>query len=227
MYSSVQEFMNRVANIFILFIFLMSINFSVYGEEAEAPFEYNSRWYRNDFNWWNIWQKEFYKNLGKNIAKDVYNAGQVIESINRLKRWVLPEKAELFEGFIEFYGEVKEEVEKGNLRRPGIKSIQSRLKRKAKEFITKFHYKNINPEEWICNQIKDKSLSEKVEIMPVPIISAKEKTGYRYIAHRNGRIFHKRNCEEVKRIKEGDRIYFKTKRRALSTRCKPCRECKP
>lgn len=215
---------------FCLFVFIFCITFSASAAERKAdetPFEYNFRWYQNDFKWWNVWHKELYEGLGKYKPKDVYNAGQVISSINRLKNWVLPEKLGLFEDYTEFYEMINGEVEKGNLRKPEIRAIQSLLKEKEKKFIAELHYKKINPEEWISKEIKDKSLSQKVEITTMPITSAKEKTGYRYVAHRNGKVFHKLNCEAAEDIKEIDRVYFKTKRKALSTIRKPCRQCKP
>lgn len=227
-----REFMNRVAKskdgfLQIFFVFFLSITFLAYGaEKEETPFEYNCRWYRNDFKWWDTWHKEFYGNLGEKRVKDSYNAKQVIESINRLKRWVLPEKAPLFGSFIEFYEMVKEEVEKGNLRKPDIKKIKGLLKEKRKEFIAEFHYKNIKPEDWISKEIVDKSSFENVEIAPM-LVTPGEKSDYRYVAHRYGKVFHKRTCETVKNMKESDKVYFKTKRRALSTNRKPCPNCKP
>jgi len=208
-------------------IFLLSITVLAFGEEKEeTAFQYNCRWYRNDFKWWNTWHKELYGDLGKKKSKDSYNAKHLIDSINRLKRWVIPEKAHLFEDFIECYGAIKEEVEKGNLRKYDISRIKHLLKVKRKEFITQFHYKNIKPGEWISKEVVDKSSFEKVETAPM-FIKSKEKSGYRYVAHRYARVFHRRSCTVAKDMNESDKIYFKTKRRALSTNRKPCRECKP
>jgi hypothetical protein len=210
------------------FVLILAVTFSAYGaeEKPETPFEYNLRWYKNDFKWWNVWHKEFYKSLGKDRANDAYNAGQVINSIKKLRRWVVPQKAGLFESFIEFYETIKEKVKKDNLRRPAIRKIKTSLKGKRKEFTAEFHFKNIKPEEWIRIDIVDKSAFEKVETMSL-ISPYQEKSGYRYIAHRYGRIFHKSSCDIAEDIKENDRIYFKTKRRAFSTNRKSCRECKP
>ena len=208
-------------------IFLLGFTFLACGaEKKETPFEYNCRWYRNDFKWWNTWHKELYGNLGNKKSKDSYNAKQVIGSVNRLKRWVLPEKAGLFEEFIEFYGTIEEEVRKGNLRKYDIGRIKHSLKWKKKDFAEIFHYKNLKPVEWITKEIVDTSSFEKIDVSPM-FITSKEKFGYRYIAHIQGNVFHKRTCETAKDMKESDKVYFKTKRRALSTNRKPCRNCKP
>ena len=209
-----------------IFIALCAVLPVFAGEDEESPFEYNLRWYKNDFKWWNIWHNEFYKNLGKDARRDEYNAGQVVDIINKIKRWVLPEKAELFDEYIGFYEMLKEEVSRGDLKRPEIRSTAALLKQKGKEFASKFNYKNMNPEEWINREIMDKSSFEKVDTAPLITPYAK-KTGFRYAAHRFGRVFHKLSCEIAEDIKESDRVYFKTKRRALSTNRKPCRECKP
>ena len=195
-------------------------------EKPESPFEYNLRWYRNDFKWWSIWHDELSGNLGKDEARDKFNAGQVLNSINRLKKWVLPEKATLFDKYIDFYEKVKDAVGAGTLKRQKIKALQSELKGMEKEFIANFHYNKIKPQEWIMNEIVDKSIFEKMETKPV-VTSSPAKSGYRYVAHRYGKVFHKLNCEVAEDIKEGDRLYYKTKRQALSTGRKPCRNCKP
>ena len=221
-------FMNRGAmGKLYFFIFLLGITVLAFGEEKEeTPFQYNCRWYRNDFKWWDTWHKELYGDLGKKRTKDSYNAKHLIDSIKRLKRWVLPEKAGLFESFIEFYGTIKKEIEKGNLRKYDINRIKHSLKAKRKEFVTQFHYKNLKPGEWISKEVVDKSTFEKIETAPM-FITSKEKSKHRYVAHRYGRAFHKRSCDIVKDMKESDKIYFKTKRRVLSTNRKRCRECKP
>lgn len=207
-------------------IFFLSINFPASGSQGqESPFEYNCRWYQNDFKWWDIWHEELYENFGKNETKDIYNAGKVIESVERLMKWVLPDKSGQFEEFLDFYDTVKGEVEKGNLRRYEIRTIQKLLKDRRKEFIKKFLWKNIKADEWIRSDLLDKSVFEKVET--VPSLPEARKTGARYVAHQYGKIFHKLNCDKVKDIKESDRIYFKTKRRGLSMGFKPCRDCKP
>lgn len=209
-----------------LLIFILGVTFTGYTSEEETPFEYNFRWYKNDFKWWNIWYKELYGNLGKDTARDRYNAEQVIASINRLKKWVVSDKVALFDKYEEFYKSIKQRIEKGTLKRPEIRNIKSILKENSKEFIARFHYKNIEPEKWISREIRDTSPFEKIEIAP-PLTKSKERKGYRYIAHRYGKVFHKKNCKIVEDIKESDRVYFKTKREALSSNRRPCRQCRP
>lgn len=213
--------------IFLFFIFLASAILAAEKEEkAETPFEYNLRWYRNDFKWWSIWHEEFKGNLGKENSKDKFNITQVLNSIERLKKWVRQEKAGLFEPYLDLYLKIKDRVEAGQLTKPEIKVLQNELKGIEKQVKARFHYKNIKPAEWIREELVDKSVWEKVESGLV-VAESVQKSGYRYTAHRYGRVFHKLNCETARQIKESDRFYYKTKRKAFSTGRKACRSCKP
>ncbi|RLE42968.1 hypothetical protein DRJ19_03250 [Candidatus Woesearchaeota archaeon] len=47
----------------------------------------------------------------------------------------------------------------------------------------------------------------------------------KYIAKRGGRLYHEEWCDKVDKIKEEDRLVFKSKKEAEEAGFKPCKEC--
>ena len=48
-----------------------------------------------------------------------------------------------------------------------------------------------------------------------------------YVASKNSKVFHRPNCEWAKKIKDYNRIEFKSRAEALASGRRPCRTCKP
>jgi len=54
---------------------------------------------------------------------------------------------------------------------------------------------------------------------------AEEEFEEKYIAKRGGKVYHEEWCDKVDKIKEEDRLEFKSKKEAEEAGFKPCKEC--
>ncbi len=49
----------------------------------------------------------------------------------------------------------------------------------------------------------------------------------KYVGNRNSRIFHRKDCHYVKRMKETNKVYFADREEAIKAGFRPCKICKP
>ncbi len=59
----------------------------------------------------------------------------------------------------------------------------------------------------------------------VSVSEKRKKEKKLFVAGKYGKVFHREGCSFTKRIKE--KIYFKSRRKAIKAGYRPCKKCKP
>jgi len=59
-----------------------------------------------------------------------------------------------------------------------------------------------------------------------PVIK-KIPSGVKFVVSKKSNVFHRLNCKWAKKIKPGNRIYYKTRQEAIKAGKRPCKVCKP
>jgi len=67
----------------------------------------------------------------------------------------------------------------------------------------------------------------KQEERPSDEICESAKTEYKYVASRNGRVFHRPDCPFARRISPKNLVGFTTKAEAVNAGKRPCKRCRP
>ncbi len=76
--------------------------------------------------------------------------------------------------------------------------------------------------------IKDESRLEKTPVTKGYTVPETEAvTENEYVGSINSDIFHYPNCKWAKKIKEGNKIWFKSRQEALDKGYTPCKVCNP
>jgi phosphatidylserine/phosphatidylglycerophosphate/cardiolipin synthase-like enzyme len=77
------------------------------------------------------------------------------------------------------------------------------------------------------SEYTDESRLEKTPVKTGAAAADRETPAEGYVASKNSTVFHTPDCKWVKRIKEENKIWFKTREEALDKGYKPCKVCKP
>jgi len=99
--------------------------------------------------------------------------------------------------------------------------------RQVEQFIDAWHASNLqktlqsqpqsgDPDVWHQKPQKDTQLTINTP-----------QAQYEYLASKNSKVFHKRQCSSARRIKPGNLVYYKTRADALRDGRRPCRLCNP
>jgi hypothetical protein len=85
-------------------------------------------------------------------------------------------------------------------------------------------YLEVNPPNKRPSDANDISIVPKEQPKPVAKSTSAE---YKYVASKNGEVFHTPNCRSAKRISPENLVVYKTREEAIKAGKRPCKVCKP
>jgi hypothetical protein len=105
-------------------------------------------------------------------------------------------------------------------------AVTSAVLEQVEAFIYAYHaanpqYKRLSSD---VNDVNEDS-KERTESTPAP--QQGEPVEYKYVASKNGMVFHKSNCSSAKRIKPENLVYYGSRDEAINAGKRPCKQCNP
>jgi hypothetical protein len=101
-------------------------------------------------------------------------------------------------------------------------AVSAMVLEQAEEFIS--DYQKANPPNKQPSDANDISEAAEEQVKPVAESIPAE---YKYVASKNSKVFHNRDCIWVKRIKPENLVGYSTREEAINAGKKPCKLCKP
>lgn len=116
---------------------------TVYYELEEYSREPNGVLYKRYYTFWRTWQAELINKMGENPKKDMRCAGEIINSLQSMQRFLLREKADELAPYIDEMEGVRQQLSDRNIATTSRKRLKRILEIRYRQMGNVFSYRKV------------------------------------------------------------------------------------